>query len=615
MKVITHLFFVCLFALGVHLPAHSKTIYIQESYALLSNSACFNGSWSDLILKSLVNKVSSDGLNVNPCTIFVSTLESTDDTEETLIALFNTYIFQLILGASLLLLIFIYLVMRLRLSILRQNQLKFENHLSSQYRSLVDNMPIVYYRKKVVNDKDFIFLDVNAAFEATFECTLEQVKNKRLSELLNSFKKLHYIYNNLGPNTFIVETKDGDKYFNNLIFNSKEKGTQDIFCIDNTKIYLAQIDIQEHNRELEKLYEKYRLVLHATELTPWTWDKRTELIECDFEYTPGKEKVEKNIVTFSSDYYYNVIHPDDRERIASVYDDLHAGRINILEQEYRVIYMPGDTKYNWAKSFAVVKERDKDSKPLVLVGASRQIDKQKALEHDLIESKEKAEESNRLKSAFLANISHEIRTPLNSIVGFSSQLINAEDENERALFVSLIETNNMLLLQLINDIVDLSTIEAGVLVVTESKVNLHKLFESVSQIAYHHINSNDVEFVIEEPSEEYLIYTDRDRLMQVVTNFILNAAKFTTKGVIKFGYYKQDSGDYYFYVSDTGCGIADEDRKRIFDRFVKLDPFTQGTGLGLSICEMIVLKLGGEIGVDSELGKGSTFWFTLPEKR
>lgn len=236
--------------------------------------------------------------------------------------------------------------------------------------------------------------------------------------------------------------------------------------------------------------------------------------------------------------------------------------------------------------------------------------KQKEDEAELRKAKDKAEESDRLKSAFLANMSHEIRTPLNAIVGFSNLLTIAESEEERDEYINIISSNNELLLQLINDILDVAKIEAGTLEFIDSEVDLNALLSDIEQSSRLKASEGvQVSFVEKVP--HCVVMTDKNRLSQVVTNFINNAIKFTPEGNIFFGYRRKDN-NLYFYVSDTGCGIESEKKDMVFNRFVKLNSFAQGTGLGLAICQMIIKKLGGEIGVESEYGKGSTFWFTLP---
>lgn len=236
---------------------------------------------------------------------------------------------------------------------------------------------------------------------------------------------------------------------------------------------------------------------------------------------------------------------------------------------------------------------------------------QKRAENELRLAKEKAEESDRLKSAFLANMSHEIRTPLNAIVGFSGLLAVTDTAEEKEEYINIINSNNDLLLQLINDILDLAKIEAGTLEFVSSDVDINQLMADIEQTS--RLKAADgVQVSFVEKLPHCLIWVDKNRVSQVLTNFINNALKFTTEGSIRFGY-RHEGNELYFYVTDTGCGIAPEELDRVFNRFVKLNSFAQGTGLGLSICQMIIKKLDGRIGADSTIGKGSTFWFTLPD--
>ena len=224
--------------------------------------------------------------------------------------------------------------------------------------------------------------------------------------------------------------------------------------------------------------------------------------------------------------------------------------------------------------------------------------------------KEKAEEANHLKSAFLANMSHEIRTPLNAIVGFSNLIAHSESPEDTLEFCKIIETNNELLLQLINDILDLSKIEAGQLEFSFSNIDVSSLFLMLAQT--HQTRTKEgvtLECIL--PEKPCFIHSEKIRLTQVMTNFLTNACKFTFEGSIRMGYEEIDVG-LRFYVSDTGKGIARENIPHVFERFAKFDLFIQGTGLGLSICQTIVNRLNGEIGVESEEGKGTTFWFTIP---
>ena len=228
------------------------------------------------------------------------------------------------------------------------------------------------------------------------------------------------------------------------------------------------------------------------------------------------------------------------------------------------------------------------------------------------EAQLKAEEANQLKSAFLANMSHEIRTPLNTIVGFSNLLSMVEDKEEMLEYAGIIETNTELLLQLINDILDMSKIESGMYDFHVTQVDANQLMSEVEQVARLRIRTDEVSLSFAERLPQCVFHTDKNRLIQVLTNLVVNAIKFTSQGEIQIGYRLQDAHTLYFYVSDTGCGMSAEQCEHVFERFVKYNTFIQGTGLGLSICKMIIEKLGGEIGVQSESGKGSVFWFTLP---
>lgn len=237
----------------------------------------------------------------------------------------------------------------------------------------------------------------------------------------------------------------------------------------------------------------------------------------------------------------------------------------------------------------------------------------KQTEEALAEAKEKAENADRSKSAFLANMSHEIRTPLNAIVGFSELLAAANTEEEKQKYLEILHTNSELLLQLVNDILDLSKIEAGTLEFVYSDVDINLLLNDLEQLFRMKIGSNSPVQIITEPGlPSCMVHTDRNRIAQVVSNFVSNAIKFTTEGSIRIGYQSSENG-LRFYVSDTGSGISADKLEGVFDRFVHLQSDKNGNGLGLSICKTIVNKLGGEIGAESEVGKGSTFWFTLPE--
>lgn len=246
----------------------------------------------------------------------------------------------------------------------------------------------------------------------------------------------------------------------------------------------------------------------------------------------------------------------------------------------------------------------------IIVSIEWDITQLELMRRELIESKEKAETSDKLKSAFLANMSHEIRTPLNAIVGFSRIISESDNAEERREYYEIVDANNERLLQLINEILDLSKIESGIVEFTYGPVRLHTLCKEIHD-AHVFRCPQGVELRFDSPDEALSIHSDKNRIFQVFSNLIGNAFKFTTEGSVSYGY-KQEGERVVFYVKDTGLGIEPEKLGRVFQRFAKLNNFAQGTGLGLSICKTIIERLGGEIAVSSEVGTGTTFTFWLP---
>ncbi len=248
---------------------------------------------------------------------------------------------------------------------------------------------------------------------------------------------------------------------------------------------------------------------------------------------------------------------------------------------------------------------------LAHVVTSVDITNQKNIEAQLVLAKDKAERMDHLKTAFLANMSHEIRTPLNAIVGFSGLLAKEDNYGKRDRYHQIILQSNQLLLQLITDILDFSKMEAGILEFNIGELNTHTLCDEIV-CSYQVKENNGISIIFDQTSPEYHIRSDKKRLTQVVTNLINNALKFTSKGKIVLGYRPINDHNLEFYVEDTGIGIAPDQLNQVFERFTKLDQFSKGTGLGLSICKSIIEQLNGSIGVESKVGVGSRFWFTLP---
>ena len=308
---------------------------------------------------------------------------------------------------------------------------------------------------------------------------------------------------------------------------------------------------------------------------------------------------------------YGKMHPEDRKQMLDFFYKARLGKVKDFKGEMRILRPGTKDQWNWIRTNVVVNQFKPENGVIELIGINYDITELKETESKLIDAKEKAETADRLKSAFLANMSHEIRTPLNAIVGFSSLLVQEENPEEREQYMAIVEENNELLLQLISDILDLSKMEAGTFDFVERELDVNLLCEDMVRVMKLKAKPG-VEVVFDRHLPECVIASDRNRLNQVIANFINNAIKFTATGSIRLGYDRIDAGHLRFYVADTGIGIIQEKQTEIFDRFVKLNSFVHGTGLGLSISKSIVEQLGGTIGVESEPGKGACFWFTLP---
>lgn len=305
---------------------------------------------------------------------------------------------------------------------------------------------------------------------------------------------------------------------------------------------------------------------------------------------------------------YRHFHPDDRALLIRFLDDARKGLTTKLSKEMRVLRE--DDTYTWTHVNLLVKKYAPQDRIIEIISINYDITELKRTEEMLVKARDKAEASDRLKSAFLANMSHEIRTPLNAIVGFSSLLTSTENAAEKELYNSLIGHNNKLLLNLINDVIDLSKIESGYLELRPDWVNLTELLdESVAE--YAHQVPSGVELLTNYPAHDSLVELDKLRIKQILSNFLSNALKNTTTGHVEV-FYEVDHQSVRIGVKDTGRGIPQNMLEKIFERFEKLDSFAQGAGLGLPICKLIVEKMNGRILVDSQLGIGTTFIIELP---
>ena len=489
------------------------------------------------------------------------------------------------------------------------------------YKMLVNNMPILYMQEELVTDKngnpiELIYRNVNSEFEKHFYRKEEVIGIKGSEIFPESMPEfLHFTKMALTEKraiTFPYYFKAIDTFYDVVLKGTHQGKMIDIFCLNSTELHKAQ-------QKLSATNSKLAMALDVANIVPWKWDLKSKTILCDInrpiELSTDEQEVEDSQLSVPDSQYFSKIFKEDRERVKQAYRDLIEGRAEKVKEEYRIVNVQKNNlhKVEWVEAQAAVEARDEDGKPLTLVGSSLVITNRKKMEQELTTAKELAEESNRLKSAFLANMSHEIRTPLNAIVGFSGILASTEREEEKQEYVSIIENNNTLLLQLISDILDLSKIEAGTLELNYSNIELNELMRELERGFLLRVKTDAVKLEFVEPAGPCMAYTEKNRLSQLMINLVTNAIKFTEKGSIRFGYEMREN-ELYFYVADTGCGIPKDKQQNIFGRFVKLNSFAQGTGLGLSICKTLMDHMGGRIGVESEEGKGSTFWFTLPYK-
>jgi signal transduction histidine kinase len=355
---------------------------------------------------------------------------------------------------------------------------------------------------------------------------------------------------------------------------------------------------------------EYDLVLKAMKLAVWHIDVQERTITYDADY---RDALDVASIPPGSDVemFCDNLLPVYKERIRTSMIDLLQGRTDHVHEQYQARSLQGDGT-TWGETYAVVDKRDADGHPLTIVGTSMRIDKQKEIEMALIKARNQAEESDRMKTAFLANISHEVRTPLNAIVGFSEVLAGNPSDDERTMLSKLIRQNNARLLHLFDDVVNMSRLEAGGGSVSKQRFLVRDFLQEVVEKYAAQAAEKHLTLAVDAHSETLEPLTDRDRLLQIVCHYVENALKFTTAGSITIGA-NLEVGHMRVWVRDTGKGIeAEYCGDKLFERFVKVDEFEQGTGLGLSICRSLAIMLGGKVGMESELGVGSLFWVDVP---
>ena len=367
---------------------------------------------------------------------------------------------------------------------------------------------------------------------------------------------------------------------------------------------LLMQELEQKQQQLKQQNLQQRLLVKAIKLKLWKWDlKRKEII-----WGGDLEKDEQEVTVVNADEHLSHILPEYRKRIYEMIDGLEKDSAKLIDEEF--LYQNEDNTLSWRNIYGAVYEYDENGKPAVLIGGTQIIGARKKLENDLRDAKDKAEEANRLKTAFLANMSHEIRTPLNAIVGFSGILADTEDIAEKKELCNLINHNNALLLKIVDDILDISKIEAGY-------IDLHPTWFCLSDLImesateYRVKTAGRLDIRIHNTGQDYMVELDAKRVKQILNNFLSNALKHTQEGYIDITYGIAEQG-IKIKVTDTGCGIPQEKLSIVFERFEKVDAFTQGVGLGLPICKSLVDCMGGSIGLTSEEGVGTTVWVTLP---
>lgn len=371
-------------------------------------------------------------------------------------------------------------------------------------------------------------------------------------------------------------------------------------CEDITVKKAQEREIIESYKKIKATQKELSLALNAGKLSSWNYNIKKGLF-CKFDV--HIENIEKR----SLQSIYESIHPDDRNKFMALLEAV-AHKQKLPENRIILRVLENNaTDYSYS-SFTYSAVEDEAGNVVVITFIQRDITEDIIYQQNLITAKNKAEEADKLKSTFLANMSHEIRTPLNAIVGFSELLTETDDAEEKFEYKQLIETNSEILLKLIGDILDLSKIEVGSIDINRQKLNLCQLCDELYRSFQQRIKNPKVILKLINPYTKCVANFDKYRFMQIFTNFATNAIKYTPQGEIVMGY-ECMPGQVRIYVKDSGIGIPEEKKNRIFSRFEKLDTFAQGTGLGLSICKAIADATGGEVGFKSKANIGSEFWY------
>lgn len=477
--------------------------------------------------------------------------------------------------------------------------------------ALLRNIPAAILVKDVITRK---YIIANRMAEDMFGVELGSLRGRTLedreeTQVVEQIKKLENeaLGNKSVIASGVVNTKKGALLCSIIVLNVE--GNKEWIVSTATNIS----DLIKKERAITKLNQELMMIQKSLELATWSADIEHKSLYINLSHFSFRSLFfDRQELTIPLDFFADKIAmPSSADVLREFFIKLVNGEIDSLKVEVEVVSTSQEGVNDWVEIYGIVTERGADKKAKLVIGGAREINDRKRKEKMLEESMAKAEAENVQKSSFLANMGHEIRTPLNAIVGFSELLVDIDNADERQKYLEIIKTNNNNLIRLVNDILDLSKIEAGVMDVELSDVEVNHLFDVITSV-FNFRMTNEVKLIVEKGLETCVITTDQGRLNQAISNFVTNAIKFTEKGSITIGYKVVEDNQLKFYVTDTGVGLTPEQKGAVFGRFVRFDKSKPGTGLGLAITSKIVELLGGTIGVDSEVGVGSTFWIKLP---
>ena len=483
----------------------------------------------------------------------------------------------------------------------RKNNTELQRKKALQ-ENILNSIPIPIHIKDIENDSQYVFCNEESTrmFGTHINGRIYDVMNEAQVARVEKTDKEVF---STGKPYFGVERIDllDGRSYDVLVRKS-------VIYDGNKRMLLNVRWDQSMQNDLQRRAKVLSLSMQAMNAYTWFYDPEDNRVS----FGEGFERMGRDPQRFNTrEKFAAFIHPDEQQ----LFIDTQVEQLKKDSAEWVIEYridLEGTGHYEWWETRGLIETTVIDDVPhKFMLGMSISIDSHKRTELELREAKKQAEQSDKLKSAFLANMSHEIRTPLNAIVGFSDLLMITEDQEEREDYMRIINNNNELLLKLIGDILDLSKLESGTVELKYEEFDLSDYFEDMSTSMRQRINKPDVELIAHNPYTECMVRLDRNRIAQILTNYVTNAIKYTPKGTIKMGYESVPAG-IRFYVKDSGIGIADEKKSKVFHRFEKLDEFAQGTGLGLSICKAIAESMGGSVGFESTFGEGSLFWAILP---